>query len=110
MRPLPIPIRLQLKEGEHMPTPLKGMKTVVVLLGAILSVVWSVAAPTPVAALEVGDKAPDFTLPGTTGEKISLNQFRGKSWSSWSFTALISRRCERRTSRPGRPTTASSWP
>ena len=29
-------------------------------------------------ALEVGEKAPDFTLPGTTGEKISLSQFRGK--------------------------------
>ena len=30
------------------------------------------------SALEVGDKAPDFTLPATTGEKISLSQFRGK--------------------------------
>ena len=29
-------------------------------------------------ALEVGEQAPDFTLPSTTGEKISLNQFRGK--------------------------------
>jgi peroxiredoxin len=29
-------------------------------------------------ALNVGDKAPDFTLPSTTGEKISLSQFRGK--------------------------------
>lgn len=29
-------------------------------------------------ALEVGDRAPDFTLPSTTGEKISLSQFRGK--------------------------------
>ncbi len=29
-------------------------------------------------ALEVGDKAPDFTLPSTTGEKISLSKFRGK--------------------------------
>jgi hypothetical protein len=29
-------------------------------------------------ALEVGEKAPDFTLPGTTGEKISLSQFQGK--------------------------------
>ena len=28
-------------------------------------------------ALEVGEKAPDFTPPGTTGEKISLSQFRG---------------------------------
>ena len=29
-------------------------------------------------ALKVGDKAPEFTLPSTTGEKISLSQFRGK--------------------------------
>lgn len=29
-------------------------------------------------ALEVGDRAPDFTLPATTGGKISLSQFRGK--------------------------------
>ena len=31
-----------------------------------------------VLALKVGDKAPDFTLPSTTGEKISLSQFQGK--------------------------------
>ena len=31
-----------------------------------------------VRALNVGDKAPDFTLPSTTGEKISLSQFRGQ--------------------------------
>jgi peroxiredoxin Q/BCP len=30
------------------------------------------------SALDVGDKAPDFTLPSTTGEKITLSQFRGK--------------------------------
>ncbi len=29
-------------------------------------------------AVKVGDKAPDFTLKSTTGEKISLSQFRGK--------------------------------
>jgi peroxiredoxin len=29
-------------------------------------------------ALEVGEQAPDFTLPSTTGEQISLSQFRGK--------------------------------
>ena len=29
-------------------------------------------------ALNVGDKAPEFTLPSTTGEKISLSQFQGK--------------------------------
>jgi hypothetical protein len=31
-------------------------------------------------AIEVGDKAPDFTLPSTTGGKISLNQFRGRKY------------------------------
>jgi len=30
-------------------------------------------------ALEVGAQAPDFTLPSTTGEAISLSQFRGKN-------------------------------
>ena len=29
-------------------------------------------------AVEVGEKAPDFTLPGTTGKDISLSQFQGK--------------------------------
>jgi peroxiredoxin len=28
--------------------------------------------------VEVGQKAPDFSLPSTTGEPISLSQFRGK--------------------------------
>jgi peroxiredoxin len=31
-----------------------------------------------VLALKVGDKAPDFTLSSTTGDKISLSQFRGE--------------------------------
>ncbi len=30
------------------------------------------------SALEIGDKAPDFNLPSTTGQKITLSQFRGK--------------------------------
>ncbi len=31
-------------------------------------------------AVEVGDKAPDFKLPATTGVDISLSDFRGKKW------------------------------
>ena len=31
-------------------------------------------------AVEVGEKAPDFTLPATTGLDISLSDFRGKKW------------------------------
>jgi hypothetical protein len=48
----------------------------VLLLGALVAGVLVGASAAP--ALEVGEKAPDFTLPGTTGEKISLSQFRGK--------------------------------
>jgi hypothetical protein len=29
-------------------------------------------------AVEVGEKAPDFTLPSTMGGQMSLSQFRGK--------------------------------
>lgn len=47
-----------------------------VLLGVLLAGV--LAGASAATALEVGEKAPDFTLPSTTGEKISLSQFRGK--------------------------------
>ena len=46
------------------------------LSSALLAGVLGVAGVA--AALEVGEKAPDFTLPSTTGEKISLSQFQGK--------------------------------
>jgi peroxiredoxin len=29
-------------------------------------------------ALEIGEQAPDFTLPSTTGDQIRLSQFRGQ--------------------------------
>ena len=46
------------------------------LLGVLLAGVLGVTGVA--TALEVGEKAPDFTLPSTTGEKISLSQFQGK--------------------------------
>ena len=55
---------------------MRHTQIVAVLLIAALLVV-GVAAPA--AALQVGDKAPDFTLPATTAEKFSLTQFQGKS-------------------------------
>ena len=32
----------------------------------------------PIAAVEVGDKAPDFELPSTQGGKLKLSSFLGK--------------------------------
>ncbi len=46
------------------------------LLGALLASV--LVAAGVATALEVGERAPDFNLPSTTGEKISLSQFLGK--------------------------------
>ena len=36
------------------------------------------AAKASSPAVAIGDSAPDFTLPSTTGKKISLSQFQGK--------------------------------
>lgn len=43
----------------------------------LVGVVWMGLAG-PAAALEVGEKAPDFTLPGTTDKPVRLSQYAGK--------------------------------
>jgi peroxiredoxin Q/BCP len=46
--------------------------------------------PAQPAALNVGDKAPDFTLPGTDGKNHSLSELKGKTvilaWFPKAFT------------------------
>ena len=36
--------------------------------------------PRPAGALEAGEPAPDFRLPSTFGNDISLSDYRGKKW------------------------------
>ncbi len=51
-----------------------------VLLGAALGMSLVVIGPRPAGAVEVGEPAPDFKLPSTTGGDISLSDFRGKKF------------------------------
>ena len=53
-------------------------RLIIMFVVALVSVAILFCNATDVMALKVGDKAPDFTLPSTTGEKISLSQFQEK--------------------------------
>ena len=53
-----------------------GSTSKLLLVGVLLAGVLVGVGVAP--ALEVGEEAPDFTLPSTLGEDISLRQFRGK--------------------------------
>jgi len=44
----------------------------------VLTALLLMGAVAPAAALNVGDKAPDFALPATTKEKLSLSELVGK--------------------------------
>ena len=48
-----------------------------VTVGAVLLALASTLAA-QTGPLKVGDKAPDFTLPDQSGNKVSLSQFQGK--------------------------------
>jgi hypothetical protein len=62
----------QERRGNHMVTKSMGHLLVIALLmGGLL-------VPGHAQAVTVNQLAPDFTLPSTTGDTISLSQFRGK--------------------------------
>ena len=48
------------------------------LLGVVLAGAVGATGALDATALELGKPAPEFSLPGTNGEVISLRQFRGK--------------------------------
>lgn len=51
------------------------VNTGIVLAAVVLA---SVLGPPTLQAIEIGDRAPDFELPATTGGTIKLSQFKGK--------------------------------
>jgi hypothetical protein len=62
------------RRGNMAMNRIKSLFLLSVLLAGVLSVA-DVAV-----AVEVGEKAPDFTLPSTTGKDISLSEFLGKKY------------------------------
>ena len=55
-------------------------RTCGVVLLAMLGMGVVAVAPRLARAVEVGEPAPAFTLPSTSGADISLSDFRGKKW------------------------------
>jgi len=51
-----------------------------VLLGTALAISSFVVDPSRAGAVDVGQPAPDFRLPSTFGNDISLSDFRGKKF------------------------------
>lgn len=50
------------------------------VLVVLLNGAWLGGSLRPAQALQVGDKAPEFTLPGTTAEAITLADYLGKKY------------------------------
>jgi len=58
-----------------------------ILLGITLSVLSILNTGRSAAAVEVGERAPDFKLPSTNGVDIGLGEFKGKRWVFLEFYA-----------------------
>ena len=56
---------------------MKGL-LLVACVASVCAMAQAPAAKPLSSTLKVGDMAPDFTLPSTSGSKVTLSEFRGK--------------------------------
>ena len=62
-------------------------RRILVLVSLMIVGVSAAVGPPTAQAVEVGDRAPDFTLPSTNGTDVSLHDFKGKKWVFLEFYA-----------------------
>ena len=55
---------------------------------ALLALSGALMLPATAAALDLNRPAPDFTLPSSDGDKVTLSQFRGKKMVLLEFYAV----------------------
>ena len=67
---------------------LGGRRLSWILLGTALAAFTVLGASPPAGAVEVGDKAPEFMLPASTGGDIALADFKGKKFVFLEFYGL----------------------
>ena len=60
----------------------------VALVGAVVGMSSVVIGPRSARAVEVGEPAPGFKMPATTGADIGLSDFKGKKWVFLEFYGL----------------------
>jgi hypothetical protein len=65
----------------------RTLRRILVGMAAMLMLPSVTIGPPTAGAVEVGEPAPDFTLPSTNGVDISLSDFRGKKWVFLEFYA-----------------------
>jgi hypothetical protein len=75
--------------GGKVSSPILGVLSLLICGLVAIAAVTSRALPSSAAAPQVGQRAPDFTLADTSGNKVSLDQLLGKADAATKTVSLV---------------------